>query len=325
MKWQPSLGAIPDPDGTQFRGWAPEARRVDVMVHGVGVADKAWSKEGQVHAMSRGDEGMWSACVTGLRPGARYRYRLDGERLLPDPDPASRWQPEGPHGPSEVVDPSAFAWSDGAWQGVTIAGQVLYEMHIGTFTAEGSWTAAMRQLAELRGAGVTCLEVMPIADFAGSFGWGYDGVDLFAPTRLYGRPNDFRRFVEQSPAVDAGAPATVLADGDRHDLVACGIEGADDGRGGAERDLVLARSSTVEDADSHPRHGEFFTSTRREDKQRALDRAVASLTRNRAALEAGATRLIEREALTRDELPAVIPDEPSVPSTPATRTVQLAS
>jgi maltooligosyltrehalose trehalohydrolase len=99
-----------------------------------------------------------------------------------------------------VVDPAAFRWTDAQWRGVRREGQVIYEMHVGTFTREGSWEAAARELPELAAAGITVLEVMPVAEFAGRFGWGYDGVDLFAPTRLYGSPDDFRRFVDRAHA-----------------------------------------------------------------------------------------------------------------------------
>jgi maltooligosyltrehalose trehalohydrolase len=129
-----------------------------------------------------------------------YRFRLDrGEAGLPDP--ASRFQPEGPHGPSEIIDPEDFAWTDGSWRGVAREQVVVYEMHIGTFTPEGSWTAAMGELPALAELGITCLEIMPVAEFAGRFGWGYDGVDLFAPTHLYGRPIDFRRFIDCAHAL----------------------------------------------------------------------------------------------------------------------------
>ena len=111
---------------------------------------------------------------------------IEGKAALPDP--ASRFQPEGPHGPSEIVDPGAFAWTDGAWRGRTREQLVIYEMHVGTFTPEGSWEAASRELPALAELGITCVEIMPVAEFPGRFGWGYDGVNLFAPTRLYGRP-----------------------------------------------------------------------------------------------------------------------------------------
>ena len=101
----------------------------------------------------------------------------------PLPDPASRFQPEGPHGPSEVVDPAAFRWTDGDWAGVPARGQVIYELHVGTFTPEGTYAAAARSCLELLAdVGVTVVELMPVAEFAGRFGWGYDGVDLCAPT-----------------------------------------------------------------------------------------------------------------------------------------------
>ncbi len=130
----------------------------------------------------------------------RYRFRLDrSETALPDP--ASRFQPDGPHGPSEIIDPLAFTWTDGAWCGVAREHLVIYEIHIGTFTSEGTWRAASRELPALAKLGITCLEIMPVAEFAGRFGWGYDGVDLFAPTRLYGRPDDFRHFVDRAHAL----------------------------------------------------------------------------------------------------------------------------
>src|SRR4029078_5261805 len=127
------------------------------------------------------------------RAGSRYWFRLDGKETFPDP--ASRFQPDGPHGPSQVVDPHAFRWTDDEGAGVDLPGQVMYEMHVGTFTPEGTWTAATRELEELARLGITIVELMPIADFSGDRGWGYDGVCLFAPTRNYGTPDDLRRFV----------------------------------------------------------------------------------------------------------------------------------
>ena len=141
--------------------------------------------------------------------GTRYRFRLDGEDKL-YPDPASRFQPEGPHGPSQIVDPAAFAWTDHGWRGASLPGQVLYEMHIGTFTPEGTWEAAARQLAELKDAGITVVEIMPLADFAGHFGWGYDGVNLFAPTRLYGAPDDVRGFIDRAHSLGMGVLLDVV-------------------------------------------------------------------------------------------------------------------
>src|SRR5262245_26634918 len=186
------VGADVVDGGVHFRVWAPRAARVDVMIEG-----EAQSRAVRLDAEG---EGYFSAMLAGVEDGALYRYRLDeGTRLVADL--ASRFQPQGPHGPSQVIDPHRFDWTDGCWRGVAREGQVLYEMHIGTFTREGTWAAATRELAALARLGVTVLEVMPVADFVGSFGWGYDGVDLYAPTRLYGEPDDFRRFVDRAHAL----------------------------------------------------------------------------------------------------------------------------
>ena len=143
------------------------------------------------------------------RAGTLYRYRLDGGDT-PFPDPASRFQPQGPHGPSQVIDPGAFTWTDEAWRGCGLEGQIIYEMHIGTFTPAGTWAAALDKLPILADLGLTVLEVMPVADFPGRFGWGYDGVDLYAPTRLYGSPEDFRRFVDRAHALGIGVILDVV-------------------------------------------------------------------------------------------------------------------
>jgi maltooligosyltrehalose trehalohydrolase len=153
--------------------------------------------------------GYFAETVSSARPGTLYRFRLeDSETLLPDP--ASRFQPGGPHGPSEIVDPGGFAWTDAAWPGVSLAGQVLYELHLGTFTREGTWRSAMDQLPRLAALGITLIEVMPIAEFPGRFGWGYDGVDLYAPRHLYGRPDDARRFVDRAHSLGIGVMLDVV-------------------------------------------------------------------------------------------------------------------
>jgi maltooligosyltrehalose trehalohydrolase len=163
--------------------WAPDRQTVAVVVDG---------REVELGA----EEGGWfGGAVERVGAGAQYRYRLDGQRDLL-PDPASRFQPEGPDGPSEVIDPSAFEWTDADWPGVRLPGQVIYEMHVGTFTRWGSWTAAADRLSHLADLGITLIELMPAADFAGDFGWGYDGVQLFAPYHGYGRPDDMRAFVD---------------------------------------------------------------------------------------------------------------------------------
>ncbi|MBI2824974.1 MAG: malto-oligosyltrehalose trehalohydrolase [Planctomycetia bacterium] len=186
------IGAEPQAaGGAHFRVWAPRRRRVAVVVEqaGAGCGD---ATPGPLVAE---EGGYFSGLVRDAGPGSLYRFRLDDDELL-YPDPASRFQPLGCHGPSEVIDPTSYHWHDQQWTGRELRGQVIYEMHVGTFTPEGTWTAAIARLPLLVEVGVTVLEVMPVAEFPGRFGWGYDGVDLFAPTRLYGRPDDVRRFVD---------------------------------------------------------------------------------------------------------------------------------
>jgi maltooligosyltrehalose trehalohydrolase len=183
------VGAELTPDGVHFRVWCPSRRRVAVVPHGeAGVA------------LDAEPGGYFSGLVAGARAGLRYSFQLDDDPRR-YPDPASRFQPEGPHGPSEVVDPASFAWTDAAWHGVSLPGQVISEVHLGTFTAEGTYAAAAAKLPLLADAGITVVELMPVADFPGRFGWGYDGVDLYAPSRLYGRPDDLRAFVDRAHSV----------------------------------------------------------------------------------------------------------------------------
>ncbi len=186
------IGAELQPGGVDFRVWAPLRSRVEVVFPN---ADSLNHVRLQPLSLTRDASGYFSGFSPEAKAGTRYGFRLDGsDRLYPDP--ASRLQPEGPHGPSAVVDPDTSTWHDGDWSGVRLHGQVIYEMHIGTFTPEGTWTAAIDEIPRLAELGVTLLDVMPVAEFDGCFGWGYDGVDLFAPTRLYGSPDDFRRFVD---------------------------------------------------------------------------------------------------------------------------------
>ena len=168
---------------SHLRVWAPDRGRV-----------AAELGDGSEHPLEPEAGGYFSGWIPG-GAGTLYRFRLDGGDG-PFPDPASRYQPEGPHGPSQVVDPAAFPWTDRGWRGVPLDRAIIYEMHIGTFTREGTWAAAAERLPDLAQLGVTVIELMPVADFPGEFGWGYDGVDPFAPTRLYGTPDDMRRFVD---------------------------------------------------------------------------------------------------------------------------------
>jgi maltooligosyltrehalose trehalohydrolase len=182
-----------------FRVWAPRRREVELELEGGATRLVRLQAEGN---------GYFSAATREAGTGSLYKYRLDGAESFPDP--ASRFQPEGPHGPSQVVDPSRYAWADAEWKGVTLAGQVVYELHVGAFTREGTWDGARRELRPLRDLGITLVEVMPVADFPGRFGWGYDGVDLYAPTRLYGPPDAFRAFVDEAHAVGLGVILDVV-------------------------------------------------------------------------------------------------------------------
>jgi maltooligosyltrehalose trehalohydrolase len=199
------IGAEPLPDGrTQFRVWAPKAKRLDLVLEE--------SAENDAHRTFRALEpetGGYFSGIAPAEPGALYRFRVDGADNF-HPDPASRSQPQGPHRSSCVVDPKKFTWTDHGWSGKSIRGQVIYEMHIGTFTPEGTWRSAAEQLPELVALGITVIEMMPIADFAGEFGWGYDGVDLFAPTRLYGTPDDLRAFIDQAHSLGMGVILDVV-------------------------------------------------------------------------------------------------------------------
>jgi maltooligosyltrehalose trehalohydrolase len=187
-----AIGAEAAEGGTHFRIWAPAARRLEVV-------ERSASSEaaGKAHALTKNDDGYFGGFIAGLRDGQLYSLRLDGQGPL-FPDPASRYQPRGVHGPSQIVEPAKYAWQDARFAGTRERGQVMYELHVGTFTPEGTYRAAQAQLEHLVETGVTTIELMPLADFAGEFGWGYDGVALWAPTRLYGEPDDLRRFIDRA-------------------------------------------------------------------------------------------------------------------------------
>ena len=187
---------IVGPDTVHARIWAPAAQEIAIVLDGRDVP------------LVAEPGGYFSRQAEG-QSGSRYGFRVNGsERLYPDP--VSRYQPDGPHGLSEVVDPATFTWSDRLWPGVSLAGQVLYELHAGTFTAQGTWAAAATELEELARLGITVIELMPIAEFDGRFGWGYDGVDLFAPFHGYGRPDDLRAFVDRAHSVGIGVILDVV-------------------------------------------------------------------------------------------------------------------
>ena len=185
--------------GVHVRVWAPKRRRVEVVLDD--------PDSGNRYPLLGEGGGYFSGTIEPMAAGSLYRFRLVGEGLFPDP--ASRFQPRGPHGPSQVVDPTSYRWSDKGWKGIELRGQVLYELHVGTFTREGTWASATDALSTLQGI-CSVVEVLPVADFAGDFGWGYDGVNLFAPTRLYGSPDDFRRFVDRAHSLGLGVVLDVV-------------------------------------------------------------------------------------------------------------------
>ncbi|HEX8599070.1 MAG TPA: malto-oligosyltrehalose trehalohydrolase [Chloroflexia bacterium] len=187
MNWQLPIGAQLRGNGARFRVWAEDVERVEVAILG------AEGKEESAHELARDREGYFEGFVEGAGAGTRYMYRLNGDTLRPDP--ASRYQPEGVHGPSEVVDP-AFQWSDGAWRGIPLEEMVIYEVHIGTATPEGTFEAFIEKLSYLKSLGINTIEIMPVADFPGERNWGYDGVDLFAPANAYGGPKGLKRLVD---------------------------------------------------------------------------------------------------------------------------------
>ena len=193
--WYPVGGQVDD-TGAHLRVWADEHKTVSVVINGTELP------------LRKDADGYFSGYVSGARSGDSYRFLVDGQG--PFPDPASRFQPCGPHGPSQLLDASKFTWTDHNWPGIRIEKQIIYELHVGTLTPEGSWQAAIEQLPALAELGVTVLQVMPVAEFAGSFGWGYDGVNLFAPTRNYGTPDDFRAFVDRAHALKLGVILDVV-------------------------------------------------------------------------------------------------------------------
>ena len=183
---QAFFGAVPSQDGVTFRVWAPAAREVQLVLHDGGAAG--------THAMARIDGGVFETWIEGAAAGDTYGFRMDGGDALPDP--ASRFQPNGVHGPSQIVDASTYRWTDERWRPRRVEDLIVYELHVGTFSPQGTFAGARERLPYLRDLGVTAIEVMPIADFPGARNWGYDGGALFAPSRAYGSPDDFRAFVD---------------------------------------------------------------------------------------------------------------------------------
>ncbi|HUF28689.1 MAG TPA: malto-oligosyltrehalose trehalohydrolase [Gemmatimonadaceae bacterium] len=184
--WSLERGATVVPGGVRFSVWAPAVERVRVSIRrGDGASE---------HELDAVGGGTWETTVETAGAGTRYRFLLDDGPGLPDP--CSRFQPEGVHGPSEVVDPAAHEWRDGGWSGIEMADYIIYELHVGTFTEAGTFDAAIEKLPVLKELGVTAIELMPVAEFPGSRNWGYDGVDLYAPHSAYGGPAGLRRLVD---------------------------------------------------------------------------------------------------------------------------------
>ena len=167
--------------GVRFRLWAPAARKVDLVV-----ADKSKS-------LNPLDSGWFELVDRDAAAGTLYQYRIDGRQLVPDP--ASRFQPRDVDGPSEVIDPSRYPWKDAGWRSRPWNEAVIYELHVGTFTPEGTYRAAIGKLGHLAEHGITAIELMPLSDFAGRRNWGYDGVLPYAPDSSYGRPEDLEALV----------------------------------------------------------------------------------------------------------------------------------
>ena len=178
------------------RVWAPDHERVTLVIDSRSVA-------------LDGEAGGYFGGQVVAKPGSRYGFRFEGDDKV-YPDPASRSQPDGPHGLSAIVDLSTHEWQDAGWPGVTLPGQVLYEFHVGTFTREGTWRAAAAQLPRLRDAGITVMQMMPVAEFAGDFGWGYDGVQWFAPFHGYGTPADLQYFVDTAHGLGVAVTLDVV-------------------------------------------------------------------------------------------------------------------
>lgn len=166
----------------QFKVWAPKAKAVTVEVAGT------------ANEMQRCNQGWWTAEVQEAKPDSEYGFRLDGGALLPDP--RSPYQPYGVHGVSKLVDHSRFPWSDAGWQAKPLSSGVVYELHLGTFTPSGTFLSAIDKLGYLVDLGITHVEFMPVNEFSGDWGWGYDGADLYAPHHNYGKPDDFKALID---------------------------------------------------------------------------------------------------------------------------------
>ncbi len=181
--------------GVSFNIWASQKNSVRIKITG-GIGFNPEDDKKNFLPLIKNEDGFYTGIFAGAGAGTLYKVIIDNKEIW-FPDPASRYQPDGPHGPSMVVD-QTFEWTDSAWKGPGKNGQIIYEMHVGTFTQEGTWNAAAEQLEELASLGITIIEIMPVAEFPGKYGWGYDGVDLFAPYHFYGTPAELKNFINKA-------------------------------------------------------------------------------------------------------------------------------
>jgi 1,4-alpha-glucan branching enzyme/maltooligosyltrehalose trehalohydrolase len=184
------FGARLEADGVRFRLWAPDCAGVTLSLELPHVTGE--------FPLEHDDEGWCERFVGGIGPGARYAYRIDGG--LHVPEPASRFQPDDPYGASEIIDPSAFAWRSADWRRRPWEEAVIYELHVGTFSPQGTFRGVEERLAALADLGMTAIELMPVADFPGRHDWGYNGALLLAPDSSYGRPEDLKALIDAAAA-----------------------------------------------------------------------------------------------------------------------------
>src|SRR5579884_4115107 len=190
MPFELNCGAIPVKDGVRWRVWAPGAASVELVLER--------GPRSQTHVMRAEEGGYFMIALPDVAEGQRYHYRLDGGELRPDP--CSRWQPDGIPGPSAVLFPHRFQWSDQSWRAIPKPELAFYELHVGTFTPEGTFDAVIPRLGQLRELGISAIEIMPIAQFPGTRNWGYDGVLPYAAQNSYGGPRGLQQLVDAAHA-----------------------------------------------------------------------------------------------------------------------------
>jgi maltooligosyltrehalose trehalohydrolase len=194
------LGPKLHDQGVDFRVWAPNCQSLDVLS----------IEDSKLFPLKKDSDDYFTGTHPHLKEGSLYKYRINGKDAFPDP--TSHYQPEGPHGPSMIIDHRRFQWNDEVWQrkGIFLKGQVLYELHVGTYTPEGTFLALIPQLSELKSLGVTTIEIMPVAECPGRWNWGYDGVNLFAPYHVYGTPDDLKTLINEAHGIGLGVILDVV-------------------------------------------------------------------------------------------------------------------